>query len=98
MAIKILIKRQIKQGRLKDASRLLAKVRYSAMGQEGYISSETMSDCQNPNLVVVASMWQRLENWEAWKSSDLRKETESGFEEIVDGPTHYEAYLLGLQT
>lgn len=97
MAIKVLIKRQIKQGRLQDASRLLTKARYNAMGQEGYIASETMSGCQNPNLVVVASMWQRLENWEAWKSSDTRKETESLFEEIIDAPTQYEAYALGLQ-
>ena len=98
MAIKVLIKRQIRQGFLQDASRLLSKARYNAMGQEGYISSETMSGCGNPNLVVVVSMWRQLPNWEAWKSSDLRNETESLFEEIMDSPTEYEAYELGLQT
>ena len=98
MAIKVLIKRQIKQGRMQDASRLLIKARYNAMGREGYISSETMSGCQNSNLIMVASMWQQLENWDAWRSSDTRKEIESLFEEIIDGPTQYEAYTLGLQT
>jgi heme-degrading monooxygenase HmoA len=96
MAVKVLIKRKIKDGKLNEASKLLIKTRYSAMGQQGYISSETLTDCDDPNKVVVISMWQKIENWNQWKKSDLRSETEIGFESVLDGPTEYEAYNLGL--
>lgn len=96
MAVKVLIKRKIKNGKLNEASKLLIKARYAAMGQQGYISSETLTDCDDPNKVVVISMWQRIENWNQWKKSGLRSETEIEFESVLDGPTEYEAYNLGL--
>jgi heme-degrading monooxygenase HmoA len=96
MAVKVLIKRKIKSNKLNEASRLLIKARYAAMDQQGYISSETLTDCDDPNNVVVISMWQKIENWNQWKKSDLRSETETGFEALLDGPTKYEAYNLGL--
>jgi heme-degrading monooxygenase HmoA len=96
MAVKVLIKRKIKDGKLNEASKLLVKARYAAMGQQGYISSETLTDCDDPNKVVVISMWQRIENWNQWKKSGLRSETEIEFESALDGPTEYEAYNLGL--
>ena len=66
------------------------------MDQQGYISSETLTDCNDPNYVVVISMWQKIENWNQWKNTDLRSEIESGFESLLEGSTKYEAYNLGL--
>ncbi len=97
MAVKVLIKRKIKDGKLIEVSRLLNKARYNAMGQKGYISSETLSGCDDPNNVVVISMWQRIENWNQWKNGDLRAENETAFEALLDEPTEYETYNLGLQ-
>ena len=97
MAVKVLIKRKIKDGRINDASKLLIKARYNAMGQPGYISSETLSGSDDQNNVVVISMWQRIENWNQYKNSDLRNEIETQFETLLDGPTEYETYNLGLQ-
>jgi len=96
MAVKVLIKRKIKNGKLSEASKLLIKARYAAMGQQGYISSETLTDCNEPNNVVVVSMWQNIEDWNQWKKSDLRSEIETGFELLLDRSTKYEAYNLGL--
>ncbi|MBW2604746.1 MAG: antibiotic biosynthesis monooxygenase [Deltaproteobacteria bacterium] len=96
MAVKVLIKRKFKNGKLNEASKLLIKARYAAMGQQGYISSETLTDCENPNNVVVISMWQKIENWNQWKTTDLKTEIETGFEALLDGPTKYESYNLGL--
>ena len=96
MAVKILIKRKLKDGKLNEASKLLIKARYNAMGQEGYISSETLSGCDDPNNVVIISMWQKIENWEQWKNSKLRAENETAFEALLDRPTEYETYILGL--
>ncbi len=96
MTVKVLIKRKIKDGKINDASKLLIKARYNAMGQPGYISSETLSGCDDPNNVVVISMWQRIENWNQWKNGGLREENETAFEALLDGPTEYETYNLGL--
>lgn len=98
MAIKVLIKRKIKNGRLSEASKLLIKARYAAMGQQGYISSETLTDCDDPNNVVVISMWQKIENWNQWKNSDLRSKNEAEFEALLDAPTEYETYNLGFSS
>lgn len=97
MAVKVLIKRKIKDGKVNDASKLLIKARYNAMGQKGYISSETLSGCDDPNYLLVISMWQRIEDWDQWKNDDLREENEAAFEALLDRPTEYETYNLGLQ-
>jgi len=97
MAIKVLIKRKIKGGKMNEASKLLIKARYNAMGQQGYISSETLSGCDDQNNVVVVSMWQKIENWNQWEKSELRAENETEFESLLDGPVEYETYNLGLQ-
>lgn len=96
MAVKVLIKRKVKDGKLNEASKLLIKARYAAMNQEGYISSETLTDCNNSHNVAVISMWQKIENWNQWKNSKLRAENEAEFEPLLDGPTKYEPYNLGL--
>jgi heme-degrading monooxygenase HmoA len=97
MAIKVLIKRKIKDGKMNELSKLLIKARYDAMGQQGYISSETLSGCDDQNNVVVVSMWQKIENWNQWEKSELRAENETKFESLLDGPVEYETYNLGLQ-
>ena len=96
MAIKVLIKRKIKDGKLKEASKFLIKARYAAMNQQGYISSETLTDCNDSNRVAVISMWQDLEDWNQWKNSASRAKNEAEFKALLDGPTEYEPYDLGL--
>lgn len=96
MAVKILIKRKIKDGNMQAAARLLINNRTGAMTQPGYISSETMRSLDDPTQVAVMSMWQNKEDWQAWKNSDTRKANEAEFEEYLVGPIEYEHYSLGL--
>ena len=96
MAVKVLIKRKVKNGKLKEASKLLIKARYAAMNQKGYISSETLTNCNDQNRVAVISMWQKLEDWNQWNNSTLWAENEAAFETLLDEPTEYEAYEIGL--
>jgi heme-degrading monooxygenase HmoA len=97
MAVKVLIKRKIKDGKLNEASKLFIKARYNAMEQPGYISSETLSGCEDGNNVVVVSMWQKIEDWNQWEKSKVRAENETKFESLLDGLVEYETYNLGLQ-
>ncbi len=96
MAVKILIKRKFKEEHFQAASRLLINHRSGAMKQPGYISSETLHNLDDPSQIVVVSMWQTREAWEAWKQSETRKANESEFEDYIIGPAEFEHYSLGL--
>lgn len=95
MTVKILIKRRFKEGTFKDVVKMLNKFRYDAMDQEGYISSETMWDHDDPRRVVVASMWRDMKNWQNWQNSEARKANEAEFDKLLDGPAEYETFVLG---
>lgn len=96
MAVKILIKRKIKNGNMRAASRLVINNRNGAMKHPGYISSETMPSLDDSSLIVVVSMWQNMEAWETWKNSETRIANEAEFKDYVVGSTEYEHYSLGL--
>lgn len=96
MAIRVFIKRRFKEGYFNEINDMLKKVRYGAMDQKGYISSETMWDHEDPFRVIVASTWQNIGYWDNWKNSELRKSNEEKFEEYLDGSTEYEVFDLGL--
>ena len=97
MAIKVLIKRRFKTGSLNQASQLLNRARYSAMGMKGYISSETLTDLRDPHRIVVVSMWHSIEDWSNWKTNPSRSEFTGEMEKIMVGPEEMEAYALGMQ-
>ena len=96
MPIKVLIKRRFKEGYLNEINNVIKDARYGAMDQEGYLSSETMWDHEDPFRVVVASNWRFIDNWENWKNSDLRKSKEDKFDEFLDGETEYEIFDIGM--
>lgn len=97
MAVKILIKRKIKNGNMRAASRLVINNRNGAMKHPGYISSETMRSLDDSSIIVVVSMWQSMESWETWKNSETRIANEAEFKDYVVGSTEYEHYSLGLE-
>jgi heme-degrading monooxygenase HmoA len=96
MAVKILIKHNFKSGDMKAASRFLINNRSGAMQQPGYISSETLRSIDDKNQILVVSMWENMEAWEAWKNSGIRKANFAEFKEHIAGEGEYEHYSLGL--
>ena len=96
MAVKILIKRKIKDGNMQAAARLLINSRKGAMIQPGYISSETLCSLDDPSQVVVMSMWQKKEDWQSWMESTEREEIQAEFKDYLTVPVEYEYYSLGL--
>ena len=96
MAVKILIKRKFKNADMQTASKFLIANRNLAMQQSGYISSETLRNLDDQNQVVVVSMWQNIEAWNAWKNSEKRVANEAEFKDYLIGETEYENYSLGL--
>lgn len=97
MAVKVMIKRKIKAGYLEAAHKLLARARYNAFHQEGYIGSETLTSLDDPNTLVIISSWRTIEHWEAWKNTEYRSDGETGLNDILDAPTTYETYSMGIR-
>ena len=96
MPVKVLIKRRFKEGYVNEINKIIKETRFAAMDQEGYITSETMWDYEDPFRVVIVSNWRRIEYWNKWKNSDLRKSIEQKFEEFLIGVTEYEIFSLGV--
>jgi len=96
MAVKIFIKRKFKPGNMPAASRFVINNRSGAMQQPGYISSETLRNIEDKDTVLVVSMWENIEAWEAWKNSDIRKANVAEFKDYLVGVAEYESYSLGL--
>ena len=87
MAVKILIKRKFKQGHMQAASRFVINNRSGAMQQPGYISSETLRSIDDKDTVLVVSMWENMEAWEA-NVAELK--------DYLIGEAEYEHYTLSL--
>ncbi len=95
MIVKVFIKREIKEGKSKEAVSLLKKFRSDAMDQSGYISAETLFNYDDPRKMVVVGMWQSVENWLQWKGNKDRQAHESKMVLCLEKPTEYEVYVLG---
>lgn len=96
MTVKILIKRKFKNANSKNVTEMLIESRKNAMGEKGYVSSESLCSYDDPNLILVLSMWQRKEDWDNYLKSPTRKETEKKYADLLEEPTVYELYNVGL--
>jgi heme-degrading monooxygenase HmoA len=95
MAVKVLIKRHIKEGKSKEVFALLNKTRAIAMNQKGYITGETLMSHYDPHRIIVISTWQTIDNWLAWKDNKERMANEAKLEQYLEFPTEYEEYVFG---
>lgn len=96
MAVKVLIKRRFKEGYFKEIDKMIKLVRYAAMDQKGYISSETLWDHEDPFRVVIISTWREKKYWDDWKSNPQRIAKEKEFDNYLDGKTEYELFDVGM--
>ena len=96
MTIKVLIKRKFRDGNVKESSKMLVQARHNAMKEKGYISSETLRGCDDPNEIMVLSMWQKKEDWDRYKDSPDRQELERMFAELLEEQTESRTYEMGM--
>ena len=75
---------------------MLIQARNKAMGKPVYISSETLVNHDDPCQVVIVSMWQKKEDWDAYARSPEREENEKRFSSMLDGETEYEIFKMGM--
>ncbi len=95
MAVKVLITRQFRESKQKQAYRILMELRSLATLQPGYMSGETLIGADDPNKVVVISTWLSGKRWEDWQSNPKRKEVAKSMEAILESPERVECFLVG---
>ena len=95
MAVKIFIKRTVKEDKAVDLLPLFMRLRNLATHQPGYISGETLQRIDRPNEFLVISTWQSFDNWREWTVSPERIETQNEIDARLSDDTTYEIYRYG---
>jgi len=95
MNAKILIKRRFKKGKQKEIIALLKELRGGALHQPGYISGETLSSSEDPQVLMVIGTWRDMESWYNWKQNSIRQTLEKMLETYQEKSTEYQEYTLG---
>jgi heme-degrading monooxygenase HmoA len=92
VAVKILIERQVKNGKDSELLSVFRELRAGALYQRGYISGETLQSDDDPSRYIVISNWQSLEDWEAWRDDSDRNEIIKKLGQLILGPEKYSAF------
>jgi heme-degrading monooxygenase HmoA len=96
MLAKIIIKRRFKQRYTLEVITLLHDLRAAAMSQPGYICGETLTQPDDPQMLVVIGTWQNLESWHQWKKNRRRQELDAMLDILLEEPVRYEEYVVGV--
>ena len=95
MGIEVLIRRKFVKEKANELAPLIVKLRSLATMQPGYISGETLSSREDPQLLVVIGSWQDMESWIAWRENDTRKTLERMLETYQETSSEYQELSLG---
>ncbi len=92
MTVKVIITRHFKQGKDSELIGYLKQLRAGGIKQSGYISGETMCSLENPQKMVVISVWETKKQWERWQNDPVRKMLENKMERLLLEPANYELF------
>lgn len=95
MTVKILIKRKVTDFQSLELNRLLNQMRALTMGQEGYVTGETLRRIDMADESLVISTWRSVDDWRRWVLSDRRREIQEKIDTLLGQPTAYEIYEHG---
>jgi heme-degrading monooxygenase HmoA len=95
MDIKIIIKRIVSKDKVKEMIPYFRQIRALAIGQEGYISGETLKSLDSPESFMVISSWNSPEDWEKWMLNKERQEVQEKVDALLGRKTEYERFHYG---
>lgn len=94
MAIDVMIKRRVEQGRqAKELVPLILHLRALATYQRGYLSGTTLSNLEHPDECLVVSRWESIDDWNRWRQSKQRSAIEQKIEMLTGEKAEYNIYV-----
>jgi heme-degrading monooxygenase HmoA len=92
MAVKVIIRRIVPEGKSKLLTPLLRKLRALAMNHTGYIYGETLRCTNDPHEFLVISSWHSEMDWETWLRHPERAEIQDQIDALIGKKTEYRIY------
>jgi antibiotic biosynthesis monooxygenase (ABM) superfamily enzyme len=92
MAIKIVIERKIKPGKLRELAEAVRDLRSKAVHAPGFISGETLRSIGDPSVHVVICTWKSTEDWNKWVNTIDRKVLQEKIDTILQEPAKVNLY------
>lgn len=74
MAIKVIIKRQVRHGKEAKLNSLLIELRSRTLTRSGYLSGETLVSAADPSVHLVIGSWSNIDDWRSWENHPDRQE------------------------
>lgn len=74
MTVRVLIEREIEEGKEMKVLEVLSRSRMKATKAPGYVSGETLRAVDEPNKFLVMSNWDSVQDWKAWENNPERAE------------------------
>ena len=94
MAIDVMIKRKVEQGRQAgELVPLILHLRALATYQPGYISGTTLSNLESSEECLVVSRWESIDDWNRWRNNAQRMAVEEKIEALKGEKTEYNIYV-----
>ena len=95
IAVKVIIRRIVPEGRAQDLEPLLRELRVRATVQPGYISGETLRRVDKRDEYLVISSWESTEAWNRWATSQERNEVRGRIDTLLGGKTEHAVFHYG---
>ncbi len=90
--IRVHIRRQVSEETQKEVMALINQLRATIVGNQGYLSSETLKRIDRPGEILVVSKWRSDFYWKQWYESPERKAIQDRIEALLPEQTQYEIY------
>ena len=92
MPVHVVIKRKMIISHPKKLTPLLKDLSERAKLQEGYISTDTLQNIDDPGEYLVVSRWETEENWKVWFQSQERRDLQGKVDSLIGERTGYEIF------
>jgi antibiotic biosynthesis monooxygenase (ABM) superfamily enzyme len=84
--IKVIIERKIALGLEANYQDAIKATLKDALDAPGYISSESLTDINQPKHKILITKWSSVKAWQQWYSSEPRKSVVSAIQAVLEEP------------
>ena len=92
MTVKILVRRNVPEGKAEALTELIDQLRILATGQPGHVSGETLRRVDEPGETLVVTKWRTLGAWQRWQATPERTEIQKKIDQLLGEGTRYEIF------